>query len=458
MIPVVTPEEMAAIDRAAPEPVEVLIGRAGAAVAHEALTMLGGGYGRRVTVLVGPGNNGADGRDAARRLERRGVRVEMHELGSLPERVDGADLVIDAVLGTGARPGFTAPAVDPEIPVLAVDMPSGLDGLTGEAPDAILVADRTVTFAALKPGLIIEPGRSVAGEVVVADIGLDVSNARAWVVTDLDVAQILPRRATSAHKWQSAVWVIAGSPGMTGAAHLAARAAQRSGAGYVRLSSPGVVDDPQRPTEAVGVALSASSWASEVLSDLDRFRALVVGPGLGREPSVAGQVQALLGEAAVPIVLDGDGLAALGADPAVSLGERSKPTVLTPHDGEFERLTGSPPGSDRFTAARTLAAGTGAIVLLKGATTLVAHPDGEVVVVTSGDARLATAGTGDVLAGMIVGLIGAGVEPFSAAAAAAHLHGCAGTVGSAHGLVAGDLVDRLPALFDQFHLDPSNQE
>jgi ADP-dependent NAD(P)H-hydrate dehydratase / NAD(P)H-hydrate epimerase len=452
VIPIVTPEEMAAIDRSAPQPVEVLIGRAGAATARAALAMLGGGYGRRVVVLAGPGNNGADGRDAAQRLARRGARVTVHRLGELPDRVDDADLVIDAVLGTGARPGFSAPDVAPHIPVLAVDLPSGLDGLTGEAGPGVLTADRTVTFAALKQGLVLEPGRGLAGDVEVADIGLDTSTARAWVLTDADVAALVPRRAATAHKWQSAVWVIGGSPGMTGAAHLTVRAAQRAGAGYVRLSSPGVDDDPVRPTESVGVALPADWWASRVLDDLDRFRALVVGPGLGRGEGTSTQVAQLVAAAPVPAVVDGDGLAALGRDATTVLAERDRPTILTPHDGELAGLTGERPGPDRFAVARSVAAETGAVVLLKGPTTLIAHPEGEVLVVTSGDARLATAGTGDVLAGIIGALVASGVEPFSAAAAAAHLHGLAGAVGSAHGLVAGDLAEHLPIVFDQLAL------
>jgi ADP-dependent NAD(P)H-hydrate dehydratase / NAD(P)H-hydrate epimerase len=207
MIPIVTPAEMNEIDRAAPEPVETLIGRAGAATARVAMAMLGGGYGRRVVVLAGPGNNGADGRDAARHLAGRGVRVTVHDLGALPDRIDGVDLVIDAALGTGARPGFEAPQVAPRIPVLAVDLPSGLDGLTGEAGDGVLPADRTVTFAALKPGLVLEPGRSLAGDVEVADIGLDTSTARAWVAHRCRrCAGSLPRRAS--HRPQVAAAVL----------------------------------------------------------------------------------------------------------------------------------------------------------------------------------------------------------------------------------------------------------
>ncbi len=173
---VVTPEQMGAIDAAAPEPVEVLIGRAGAAVARHAVAMLGGCYGRRVVVVAGKGNNGNDGRDAARRLELRGVRVRVIDAADAPARLPAADLVIDAAYGTGFHGSYEPP--DPGgAPVLAVDIPSGVDGLTGAVAGGAVRADRTVTFAALKPGLLFHPGRALAGEVVVADIGLDVSPA-----------------------------------------------------------------------------------------------------------------------------------------------------------------------------------------------------------------------------------------------------------------------------------------
>ena len=446
MIPVVTPDEMAAIDAAAPEPVDELIRRAGAAVASDALRILGGGYGRRIVVLAGPGNNGADGREAARLLGRRGARTVVWSLGDLPQRVDDADLVIDAVLGTGARPGFGGPEIGPHIPVLAVDLPSGVDGLTGAAGNGVPAADHTVTFAALKPGLLLHPGASLAGPVRVADIGLDVSSAGAWVLSDHDVAQLVPTRSHDTHKWRAAVWVVAGSPGMSGAAHLAVAGAQRAGAGYVRVSSPGVDDDPFRPTESVGVAVPATGWATNVLDGIERFAALILGPGLGRGADA--DVRRVVADAPCPVVIDGDGLSAFVAD-TDSLSRRRSPTVLTPHDGEFARLSGAPPGPDRFAAVRALAASTRTVVLLKGSPTLVANPDGQVLVVTSGDARLATAGTGDVLSGIIGALLAQGVEPFSAAAAGAHLHGLAGAVGSRHGLVAGDLPRHLPLVFDQ---------
>ena len=243
-----TPAEMGAIDAAAPEPVEVLIERAGSAVARMARQMLGGTYGRRVDVIVGKGNNGADGRAAARSLEARGVRVRLFDAADCPPRLPPADLVIDAAYGTGFHGDWRAPRVG-AMPVLAVDIPSGVDGLTGEAGPGVLPADRTVTFAALKPGLLIGPGRVLAGDVEVVDIGLDTTRARAGLVEADDVARWWRPRPPTAHKWSRAVRVVAGSPGMTGAAHLAAGAAQRAGSGMVSLSSPGV--EATAPPEVV---------------------------------------------------------------------------------------------------------------------------------------------------------------------------------------------------------------
>jgi NAD(P)H-hydrate epimerase len=398
-----------------------------------------------VVVLAGKGNNGADGRAAARRLRRRGVRITEVDANDAPTRLPTADLVIDAAYGTGFRGEHHAP--DPgEAPVLAVDIPSGIDGRTGEEHGRALSARLTVTFAAMKPGLVLEPGRSRAGTIVVADIGLDVGRPAAALVEEADVAAWLPSRSPSAHKWASGVLVIAGSAGMTGAGHLAAAAAQRSGAGMVRLGSPGLADDPARPTEAVGLDLPASGWASVALAAAPRFRAVVVGPGLGTADGTRSAVVELLAGTDRPCVVDGDGLTALGGGAGQILAARTGPTVLTPHDGEHERLAGRAPAADRFAAARDLAVSTGAIVLLKGPTTVAAAPDGRVRVVTDGDARLATAGTGDVLSGVIGALLARGVEPLEAAASGAWLHASAGGVGPREGLVASDLVDGLPAV------------
>lgn len=447
MLPVVTPEEMAAVDAAAPEPVEVLIGRAGAAVAREALRLLGGTYGRRVAVIAGKGNNGNDGRDAAARLVRRGVRVVVVPAGEPVPALGGRpDLVIDAAYGTGFRGTYEAPDLG-WVPVLAVDIPSGVDGLTGEVSGSPSAAVRTVTFAALKPGLLFASGRQLAGDVVVADIGLDVSSARCGLVTRDDVARWVPPRPTVAHKWQAAVVLVSGSAGMTGAAHLAARSAQRAGAGMVQVASPGVGFDPMLPTEAVGLPdIPGDGWADALVPHLDRAHALVVGPGLGRRDATVAAVRRLVAAAGdVALLVDGDGLTALGADAAEVLAGRSVPAVLTPHDGEFARLAGSPPGADRVASARALAERTAAVVLLKGPTTVVAHPGGEVRVVTAGDARLATAGTGDVLSGCIGALLARGLTPFDAAAAGAWLHATAAQLGPPDGLVASDVVTALPA-------------
>ncbi len=448
MRPIVTPDEMRAIDAAATEPVDTLIARAGAAVARAAVRMLGGTYGRTVDVIVGPGNNGADGRVAARLLAERGVRVRVHPVAECPDRIDATDLVIDAAFGTGGRPGWVAPEVG-AARVLAVDIPSGVDGLTGSAGRGVLRAERTVTFVAPKPGLLFAPGRDLAGTVEVADVGLEVRHAGAHLVDADDVAAWWPRRASAAHKWRAAVRVIAGSPTMPGAAALVAAGALRAGAGMVHVSSPGADGPGQLPVEVVQRPLPAEGWADEAVRTVDRFHAVVLGPGLGRSDSTAASARFAVVNLPVPLVVDGDGLFALAWNaegPAVLLRQRQAPTVLTPHDGEYQMLTGALPGADRLAAARRLAFDTHSVVVLKGPTTVVAAPDGEALVVTEGDERLATAGTGDVLAGVIGALVAHQVPPLQAGAMAAWVHGAAGRRGAAPGLVASDLPHLLPAV------------
>ena len=449
MIPILTPEQMAAVDAAAPEPVEELIDRAGRAVACEALSMLGGAYGRIVVVIAGPGNNGADGRTAATYLGRRGVHVRIIDAGMRPPILPPCDLVIDAAYGTGFRGDWIAPGLvgrGAERPlVLAVDIPSGVNATTGAAGAGVLAADRTVTFQALKPGLVFGAGRRLRGDVVVADIGLDVSEADRYLVEGSDVADWWPARSDDAHKWKSAVRVVAGSPGMLGAGRLCAAAAARCGAGLVALSSPGI--DPGARDEIIQQPVAATGFAEEVLGDLDRFGALVVGPGLGRAEATVEGVRRLIADAVVPMVIDGDGLfaAAWSADgPGALLRARELPTVLTPHDGEFRLLIGAAPDVDRVAAARGLATDLGCTVLLKGPTTVVAGTDDPTWIVDHGDERLATAGSGDVLAGMVGALLAAGVRPDRAAAAAAWMHADAARRGPKRGLLAGDIVELLP--------------
>jgi NAD(P)H-hydrate epimerase len=450
VIPIVTPDEMRLVDARAPDPTDVLVERAGAAVARAALRMLGGAYGRRVVVIAGKGNNGNDGRAAARRLARRGVQVTVLDANPVPATVPPCDLLIDAAYGTGFTGEWYGP--DPgDAKVLAVDIPTGVDGLTGAAGPGVLPADRTVTFAALKPGLLVPPGSLLTGVLEVADIGLDVTSASAHLVQQSDVAAWVPARGPDAHKWRSALWIIAGTGGMLGAAHLAAQGAQRAGAGYVRLSSPGVPNDPGLPTEVVGRPLPTQHWTGEALDDTDRFHAVLVGPGLGRADATATSVRQFVANAPLPVVVDGDGLFALAWNPdgpAAVLAGREAPTVLTPHDGEYAFLAGHRPGRDRLESARALAHQLGATVLLKGPATVAADPDGRTLVVTAGDERLATAGTGDVLAGIVGALLAQHVPPLEAAAAAAWIHGQAGRRGPLRGLVASDLPALVPAVLE----------
>ncbi|HUO49888.1 MAG TPA: NAD(P)H-hydrate dehydratase [Acidimicrobiales bacterium] len=448
MKPVVTVEEMRAVDAEALAEVDeaTLVERAGTAVATWALRIMGGGYGRRVVVLAGKGNNGADGRVAAARLAARGALVSVVEVHDAPVRLvppQGADLVIDAAFGTGFRGEYRAPAVPEGVPVLAVDIPSGVDGDTGVACGEPLRADLTVTFAALKPGLLQGDGPLLAGRVVVADIGLDAGRARIGLVEDEDVAAHLAPRPRAAHKWQSAVAVVAGSPGMIGAAELCAHGAYRAGAGMVRLGVPAPAGSPLPAGEAVSTLLAPSGWADEALAMAERCRAIVVGPGLGRGGQRPTDVRALLEGTPVPVVVDADGLFALGtaAEAAGVIGAAGAGVVLTPHDGEFARLAGEPPGADRIAATRALAAALGAVVLLKGPTTVVAEPGGRVLLAAAGTARLATAGTGDVLAGVIAAFVARGLDPLEAAALGAHVHGAAASLGPPEGLLAGDLAD-----------------
>jgi ADP-dependent NAD(P)H-hydrate dehydratase / NAD(P)H-hydrate epimerase len=446
VLPIVTPQEMRTLDAAASEPVEVLIDRAGAAVARAALRMLGGAYGRRVVVIAGSGNNGADGRVAAARLRERGVHVQVIDAAHCPARIDDVDLVIDAAYGTGFRGGWQAPDVG-DAQVLAVDLPSGVDGLTGAAGPGVLAADRTVSLAALKPGVLFSPGSELAGQLEVVDVGIDCSRAHAFLVQQTDIANWVPLRSADAHKWRAAVYVVAGSQAMLGAAHLAAAAAQRAGAGMVRLATPGVSHDPGRPTEVVGAPLPATGWAADVLAGLDKYHSLVIGPGLGRADTTAASIREIVGRAELPIVVDGDGLFALAWSSQGAAGvlkARAAPTVLTPHDGEYALLLGERVGTDRIVAARRLAAATGAIVVLKGPATVIAAPSGLAYVVTAGDERLATAGTGDVLAGIIGALLAQGVPVFESAAAGAWIHGQAARRGPARGLIASDLPGLIP--------------
>jgi NAD(P)H-hydrate epimerase len=446
---VLTRDEMRAADAAALEHVshETLVTRAGTAVAQAALRMLGGAYGRHVVVVAGKGSNGADAVVAADVLSRRGARVSVIGAADAPATLPPCDLVIDGAYGTGFHGAYDAPTPAAGSPVLSIDIPSGVDADSGAAPGQAVHATRTVTFAALKPGLLQGVGPDCAGLVEVADIGITWPASGAAVIEDADLVSGLPRRPRATNKWANAVGVAAGSPGMEGAAILCSRGALAGGAGMIRLGSPG---NPRAawPIEVVRMALPADGWAEAFLAATSKCRAVVVGPGLGTDDATQAEIRAVIAGCPVPLIIDADGLTALGdvGSARALLAGRGAPSIVTPHDGEYLRLVGTPAGDDRLAAARHLASALDCVALVKGPLTAVAAPDGpapDVLLAAAGTPALATAGTGDVLSGVIAAFVARGVGAQLAAALAAHAHGRAATRGLMEGLVAGDLPDQV---------------
>ncbi|THA84723.1 NAD(P)H-hydrate epimerase [Streptomyces sp. A0592] len=410
-------------------------------------------YGARVVLLVGPGDNGGDALYAGARLARRGAGVtavpmdpeRMHAgglaaLGAAGGRVaqavpQRADLVVDGLLGIGGRGGLRpagaalAERIPPGVPVVAVDLPSGVDADTGEVAGPAVTADVTVTFGAYKPGLLIDPGASRAGAVHLVDIGLELPEPEVEALQHADVAGLLPEPTASSDKYRrGVVGIVAGSGQYPGAAVLAVAGALRGGAGAVRYVGP--------------AADSVLARYPETLIGPGRVQAWVIGPGLGE--GRAGEVADLLaGDAAV--LVDADGLR--GLDPAV-LRARTAPTLLTPHAGEAAALLGVARESveaGRLAAVRRLAERYGATVLLKGSTTLVAPAGARPVRVNpTGTPWLATAGSGDVLSGLAGSLLAGGLSGADAGAVGAYLHGLAArrTGGP---LLAHQVAEALPA-------------
>jgi ADP-dependent NAD(P)H-hydrate dehydratase / NAD(P)H-hydrate epimerase len=470
-----TPAEMSRADRAAMAAgiagVE-LMENAGRAVADTITARWSPG---RILVLCGPGNNGGDGFVAARRLAAAGWPVRVGLLGArekltgdaahhaalwrepvLPldaKLLDDADLVIDAIFGAGlSRPveGDARAVIEAmakrRLPIVAVDVPSGIDGETGEVRGTAASAVVTVTFFRKKPGHLLLPGRALCGEIVVADIAIPATVLEAITAKTHENAPALwldayPWPALDTHKYRRGHVLVAGGEVMTGAARLAARAAARMGAGLVTVAAPQSVW-PVFAASLTGVIvrpLVAPGDFGELLAD-PRRNALLLGPGLGAGEASRAQVLAALATGRA-VVLDADALTLFAGAPEALFAAIRGPTLLTPHEGEFARLfrgTG-----DKLTRARAAARVSGAIVLLKGSDTVIAAPDGRAVINSNAPPDLATAGSGDVLAGMIAGLLAQGLDPFRAASAACWLHGdAAGAFGP--GLVAEDIVDRLP--------------
>jgi hydroxyethylthiazole kinase-like uncharacterized protein yjeF len=498
--PVLSPAESAALDRESQArgiSVESLMENAGRAVGRAAGAVVGGLYGKRAVVVCGKGNNGGDGMVAARWLARRGMRAMVLLLadpGSLKDptatnlrrlsdegvsvreptaealgrELERADVAIDALFGTGFRgaPDGEAAVIisalnDSDVPVVAVDIPSGVNGETGAVAGPAVAAEVTVTFGAAKPGLLLFPGAGYAGSVEVVNIGFpdDLLQSDLWLVEEEDVAALLPtRRPADEKRSTGVVLVIGGSRGMTGAVRLMALAAYRAGAGLVSVATPesvvpvvqsGLAEAtfvPLPQTDEGTIAIDALALLEDRLESLD---AVALGPGLTRNDETAGFVRAFVASCPVPLVLDADGLNAF-AGRAHELADRRSDAVLTPHAGEFGRLSGlSPPEvtQDRLGHSRKLAGEVHAVVALKGNPMLVVSPDGEAHINSTGGPALATAGSGDVLTGTVAALLSRGLAPVDAATAAAYLHGLAGDLAEVdlgEGTVAGDVLARLP--------------
>jgi NAD(P)H-hydrate epimerase len=515
VIPVLTAEEMRRADRCTIDevglPGPVLMENAGAAVAR----LVDERYPRerRVVVLCGRGNNGGDGFVVARRL---GARAEAFLLGAREgvegdarihllacersggrvtvvagegawatalRRVEAADLVVDAVLGTGLRSepaGLAAEAIaaigrrfEAGVPVVAVDLPSGLPSDGGAVDWSAARATVTVTFAAPKRGHVLPPACHHVGELVVADIGIPTESLAAagpslFLLEDVDAAAAFPLRRRAAHKGDFGhVLVVAGSVGKTGAAVLAAGGALRAGAGLVTVATPEpclavvaaaraeVMTEPLPATREGGLDEAGLERLLELAEGRD---AVILGPGLGQGAKTRALARAFVRACRVPLAIDADGLNALAATGteagALDLLRRDTATVLTPHPGEMARLVGRGTAEvqrERPETAAALARATGAVVVLKGERTLVAEPAGRVAVSAAGNPGMATGGTGDVLAG-VVGSLLARHGALLSATAAAFVHGRAGDLAAREhgeeGMTAGDVVEALPAAIE----------
>jgi NAD(P)H-hydrate epimerase len=501
---VATAAEIADLDRRASQqfgiPVHQLMDAAGRRVAQVVADLLRQRAGRRVAVLAGRGHNGGDGLAASRHLRAAGADVvvvlaapardlqgeparmlqaavaagvPVHDAAevSVDDVLASADVVVDALAGTG----FRGPARGPlaglieavgrcRAPVVAVDIPSGVDADTGRWDGPCVRAWATVTMGWLKPGLVLFPGAEMAGTVYVADIGypdpLRVDpGLRTYLVDSSMVTPLLPPRRPDSHKGTyGRVLVVAGSVGFTGAAVLATRGALRAGAGLVTVAVPQAIYPivAAQVTEGMPTPLADHGGAvapacRERLGELvDAADVVAAGPGLSRSAAVAEVVEFLLG-CGRPLVLDADALNVL-AGRAQALASAAGPLVITPHPGELGRLVGRPVAEiqqDRLGSARRVAEACRCVVVLKGARTVVAAPDGRAWIVPTGNPGMASGGMGDVLTGAVAALWGQGLPPAEAAYLAAYLHGLAADLIAADrgqvGMLASEVADRLPA-------------
>ena len=458
-----------------------LMERAGAAVADEVWRRYP--CAESVAVLCGPGNNGGDGFVAARLLVELGYKVRLALLGDRQKlkgdaaamadlwtsgiddlssaSIAGADIIVDAIFGAGLTrviDGPVAEVIDAvnghSAPVVAVDVPSGIDGSTGEERGTAVRATATVTFFRRKPGHLLLPGRMHMGDVRVADIGIPDevlqeiepmtrANGLALWGNGLPVPKLGDHKYSRGH-----ALIVSGGPDSTGAARLGARGALRAGAGLVTLASPRAAF-PVNAAQLTAIMIKPFEGADGLAKALldTRKNAVLIGPGIGVGESTAGKVGAVLSSEAA-VVLDADALTSFEADTNALFGAiagRNAEVVLTPHTGEFSRLFPEHHGS-KLECARSAAAESGAVVILKGADTVVAAPDGRAAINSNAPAWLATAGSGDVLAGFVTGLLAQHMPAYEAACAAVWLHGAAGNA-AGPGLIAEDLTEVMPSVW-----------
>jgi len=522
MTKIISAAQMQALDRRtiseAHIPATILMEHAGSGVVSCLEPRFGPVRGKRVTVVCGKGNNGGDGFVVARLLHRRHANVRVLAMAPSSELslaaatmykqfvrragkssvypysskaqaqalFQDSDILIDALLGTGLSATVTgryAEVIDgineTGRPVVAVDLPSGLHADTGTVLGRAIRATLTVTLGLPKLGLYQNDGIDLAGVVALVDIGIppayiDAVQSRTTLMTPHVVRTYLPKRQPSSHKGTFGhAGIIAGSVGKTGAAAMAARAALRVGAGLVTVAIPTSVNDvlEAKLLEAMTIPMPETKARTLARTAFDRLvafmearTAIAIGPGLSTHPETVELVRALTKQLDRPAVLDADALNALTGRTAL-LAACKTPPIITPHPGEMARLeadaTPQTVNSDRIGTATRFARERGLFVVLKGARTVVARPDGVVAICPTGNPGMATAGTGDVLTGMIVGLLAQGVPPWEAACAATYLHGVAGDLASARkgqaGLISSDVIEEIPYALTLMHQARSNE-
>ncbi len=438
-----TPQQMQQADDTCGIPINTLIDRAGLAVAEEIVRRYGA---RKTVVLCGPGNKGRDGAVAARHLQSWGWPV------SIGDDISGAELIIDALYGAGLNRDFPpnlAGAINSAgVPVISIDVPSGLDGLTGHPRGASVKADLTITFFRKKPGHVLFPGRTLCGEVVVRDIGiqtgvLDHKDIRVWE----NRKPQLPTLVADGHKYRRGhALIISGSKFQTGASRLTANAALKIGAGLVTIGgkADALLVHASHLTAVMLAETKTTNDLIKLLSD-KRINAVCIGPAAAVGPKTTKNVKTVL-ESGAAVVLDADAITSCSSNPRLLFNwieaNPNRPVVMTPHEGEFARIFDSALVS-KLERARAAAKLSGAIIILKGADTVIAHPDGRAKINTNAPPNLATAGSGDILAGIVTGLLAQGMQGFEAACAAVWLHGDAANKFGGSTFTAEELLTKI---------------